>query len=316
MLKGCLAALAACFIWGLIFVIPKLIEDFGSLEITLGRYLFYGIWSLAIFCLTTSFAFSKYGKKVWLMALWFGLVANILYYAGIVFSVKHACPAVCALIIGISPITIALYGNLVEKTIDFKRLILPSVLIVTGLLVINWPNFQTIEGDVWEYVLGLALAGFALGSWSWYVVANARFLKKHPEVCLREWPSLIGMGTLIWAVLFGALWVGFMAKPEDLQRFVTWDETLHTFLLGTAALGIVCAWFGLYLWNIASITIPVSLAGQLTIFETIFGLLFVFILEERLPTVMESSGIALILVAVWYGLRIFIHREHPEQLPN
>jgi len=39
------------------------------------------------------------------------------------------------------------------------------------------------------------------------------------------------------------------------------------------------------------------------IFETIFGVLFVYILNQQLPSLMEFSGITLLLSTVVYGIR-------------
>ncbi len=46
-----------------------------------------------------------------------------------------------------------------------------------------------------------------------------------------------------------------------------------------------------------------SFAGQLTIFETIFGLLFIYLFEQRLPNLLECLGIALFLIAIGEGIR-------------
>jgi drug/metabolite transporter (DMT)-like permease len=307
MVKGCLFALSACLIWGLIFVIPKYIEGFGAIEIMLGRFSFFGLISLILY-LTTSktLSFSKYKPKVWLQALLFALTTNILYYAGVVFCGKHACPAVCALILGISPIAIAFYGNWKEKECEFKSLILPACLIFLGLLIINLPSLQNSEEhDLADYLLGLAAAGFALCSWSWYVVANSHFLKKNPEVSLKEWPTLIGLGTLVWVVFISVIGGLFFTTDEDFERYFTFDDQLQSFLIGCAILGILCSWVGSFLWNYASIYLPVSLAGQLTIFETVFGLVFVYMMEQRLPDWTEGAGMCLILLAVFYGLQVF-----------
>lgn len=317
MFKGCFFALAACFIWGLIFVIPKSIIGFGAVEIMLGRFSFFGSLSLLIFLFSYRKAkFSQYSLRIWLQAILFALTTNILYYAGVVYSVQHACPAVCALLLGISPISIAFYGNWKEKECEYKSLIFPACLILLGLLIINLPTLQnSADHELIDYLLGLAAAAFALASWSWYVVANSHFLKKHPEVSLQEWPTLIGLGTLLWVLFIGSIGALFFASDEEINHFLTWNENLKTFLFGTAILGILCSWVGGFLWNYASIYLPVSLAGQLTIFETVFGLLFVYIMEQRLPTIAESTGMALILVAVWYGLQTFRKPvEHAQSL--
>jgi drug/metabolite transporter (DMT)-like permease len=48
------------------------------------------------------------------------------------------------------------------------------------------------------------------------------------------------------------------------------------------------------------------LAGQLTIFETVFGVLFVYILQGHLPHLWEGIGIVVLLFAVIFGIRRFV----------
>lgn len=78
-------------------------------------------------------------------------------------------------------------------------------------------------------------------------------------------------------------------------------------IAGGAALGVVVSWGGTTLWNQASERLPVSLAGQLIVFETISGLTYVFIAESRTPPALELLGITALLGGVLLG----IHRMAP-----
>jgi len=49
MITGILYSLAACFVWGFIFVVPLFMDGFNAIEVVIGRYLFYGIVSCALF---------------------------------------------------------------------------------------------------------------------------------------------------------------------------------------------------------------------------------------------------------------------------
>ncbi len=77
--------------------------------------------------------------------------------------------------------------------------------------------------------------------------------------------------------------------------------------------GVFCSWMGTFLWNKASESLPVSFAGQLTIFETIFGLLFFYLLQNKLPPIQEIIGVTLMLAAILYGMNIFITKEPVEE---
>lgn len=308
MFKGIIFALAACFIWGLIFVVPQFMTGFTSFEVALGRYTLYGLVSSLIFFKDRVQGACRHPLSIWMKALLFSLLCTFGYYVFLVLSLRHASPAICALILGISPITIAFYGNWQQKEISFRSLIIPSVLIFTGLVIINVPHLIAATSTT-SYLLGIIFSLISLSIWSWYVVANSRFLKHHPSVNSSDWSTLIGVSSLLWVVIFTIVMSVFFEEHLQMQKFFTFNEELSKFFIGSAILGFLCSWLGAFLWNHASLHLPVSLAGQLTIFETIFGVLFVYIISQNSPTFSEALGITILLSAVIYGVRVFSKKQ-------
>jgi len=295
--KGILFVLAACLIWGLIFVVPQFMEGFSSVEIATGRYFFYGIVSLCLF-----FKSKNFPLHAWAKSLLYSLIYAIGYYPCVILGLRYASPPICALIMGIGPITIALYGNWKEKECSYRSLVLPSLLIFVGLAIINGPALLSNQAPS-TYLLGLATCFIALFTFSWYVVINAKFLKNNREISSSGWSTLNGVTTLFWVILF-VLGTGLFFKESlDIGKYLTMSAQLGGFLAGCAILGVFCSWLGIFLWNKATLHLPVSFAGQLTIFETIFGLLFIYLLEQRLPTLLECAGISLFLIAIGEGIR-------------
>jgi len=301
MFIGIACALAACFVWGFIFIIPQFMTGFSSFEIVFGRYLFYSLISWIIF-LKQGNAFRQYPWPIWVKAIYFSFASTFFYYTCFVLGLRYADPAICALVLSISPVTIAFYGNWKEKECSYKSLIIPSILILLGLVIINIPHFA-LARSMPEYSLGLLCCACSLLIWSWYVVANSHFLKKHPEISSTNWSSMVGVATLFWVILAIPLIFIFFPEHFVIEKYTQWNAELLNFISGCMALGIVCSWFGAYLWNKASLYLPVSLAGQLTIFETIFGLIFVYIVAQKLPPYSEWLGITLLLGAVFYGIQ-------------
>jgi drug/metabolite transporter (DMT)-like permease len=304
MLKGIVFALAACFIWGLIFIVPQFMDGFSAVEIAIGRYTFFGTISILLLLKAWLQNTCRYPLAIWFKALYFAVASSFGYYICLVLGLRYSSPAICALILGISPISIAFYGNWKQKECSFKSLILPSILIFVGLVIINYPHF--IESDSpSNYALGLLCAFCSLMIWSWYVVANSKFLKDHPEVLSSDWSTLMGVSTMFGVAIMALFFGIFVADQEIMEKYKTFNPALVNFLLGSATLGFMCSWVGGFLWNRASVYLPVALAGQMTIFETIFGLIFVCLLEQRVPPYMECFGIALLLTAIVFGIRLF-----------
>lgn len=300
MLKGITYALSACFIWGLIFIIPQFMNHFSSIEIALGRYYFFGAISLLFLLRARLKGFCSYPLSVWIKALVLSLFSG--YYLWVILAIRYTSPAICALILGTSPITIAFYGSWIQKEGNFKNLILPSLLILIGLIMINAPHI-TMTNSFWEYAIGLFCSLVSLISWSVYVVLNSRFLKNNSQIISQDWATMQGVTTLFWAIVCGLACSVFLWDEIDVQKYFSWNHDTMSFYFGCATLGLLCSWAGAYLWNQASISLPVSLAGQLMIFETIFGILFVYMLDQQLPSLMEGAGILLLLGAVTYGIR-------------
>lgn len=306
MFIGIVLVLSACFIWGLIFVVPQLMVGFSFFEVALGRYFFFGIISLLIMMSNGLKKWFLIPKIIWLKAFIYSLVVTILYYCFLVLGLRYSSASVMTLIAGISPISLTFFGNWKYHTCSFKKLLFPSFLLIIGLVIVNIPGFQieSSHSTLPEYLFGLFCGLLALVSWNWYVIANDQFLKDYPQVSSSDWSTLIGVATLGWVAVLGGLF-SFFASSSHLEKYMTWNPELKMFLIGSTILGLFCSWIGSYLWNRASRRLPVSLTGQLTIFETLFGLLFVYTVEQRLPQTLEGIGIVTILSGVLISLNVF-----------
>jgi drug/metabolite transporter (DMT)-like permease len=147
--------------------------------------------------------------------------------------------------------------------------------------------------------------------WTWYGVANAIFLKMHPQVPSSTWSTLVGVNTLFLVVIVIA---GLAVTGDVSASFVKHRESgdsLLFFFLGTLILGGVVSWGGTVLWNRASAILPTSLAGQLIVFETISGLVYTFIADLKLPSAYELLGIATIIGGILIGINATQQSKRP-----
>ena len=107
MLFGVLFALAACFCWGLVFVVPSFLDSFHPIEIALGRFFVYGLISFALLLLTRRHLISKEHKQHWKKAALSALISTIVCYTGTVCNMQYAGPTIATLVLAMSPICIS-----------------------------------------------------------------------------------------------------------------------------------------------------------------------------------------------------------------
>lgn len=292
---GVIAGIAAGALWGLTFIAPMMAPDFGAVGISIARYLAYGGLSLGLLLAARAPLVSllrQHGVALFI----FALTSSLLYFLLMVFAVQRIGAALTALIIGCLPITVPLTGAWRDAA-QMRRIAPALLLIAAGLVLIQQPALTGLAD--WPDPLGLLCAIAALVSWNYYAVANARYLTRHPEIPAGEWASLTGVMTLAGLPLL------LLALPFSGESLPQMEQTEAWIRLTVMALatGIGSAWISAWLWNIASRALPVALAGQLIVSETVFALLYAFALEQRLPQLHETAAILLVVGGVMLGLR-------------
>jgi drug/metabolite transporter (DMT)-like permease len=63
-------------------------------------------------------------------------------------------------------------------------------------------------------------------------------------------------------------------------------------------LAVVASIVGTALWNTMSRLLPLTLVGQMILFETLFALLYGFLWEARLPTLLEITALVAVVLSV------------------
>ncbi len=295
MIIGILFVIAACLCWGLIFPIPKMLAGFNPLEVSLGRYFFFGATSFALLLLRKRHLLKRDFFPFWMKALLFALLSTIISYSLLVACIHYSTPAAAALIFGMSPITIALSGNWYRKEYSFRSFLFSLLLIATGIILANFSAFTLGGIALGPYFFGLLCGILSLGSWTWYTIANFHFLGKHPQMPSNDWVTMMGVASFFLVLLTGG---AYSFVCPDLAKYCQLTQSLGFFLLGTLILGTVSTWVSFFFWNCANRRLPVSLAGQLMVFEMIFGLFFVYLVEKRLPFPLEIAGIVVMLLGV------------------
>jgi drug/metabolite transporter (DMT)-like permease len=294
-----LAGLAAGALWGVVFVAPKVLEGFAPFEIALGRYAAYGAVCAVIAAATwPTFRRVLTWRNV-AMAVLLAALSNSVYYALVVLAVRDAGVAPTSLAIGTIPLWLAMLGRFEAHVPQppRMRLVAPLVLIGAGIGLINVDAFARLETGE-HFVRGASAALAALVCWTAYPILNARFLKRHRGIPNVAWTNLLGLATVL-----GLLPVlPFVAAPDAALA----ERDGMAFVLWCAVMGFGSSWLATWLWNHASSQLPVSLAGQLIVSETLFALAYGFALDARWPSVAELAAIAAFTAGIVLAVRAFI----------
>jgi len=305
MQRGVMYGMMAGALWGMVFLVPRLLSDFSPLLLSAGRYMMYGAVSVLV-ALPSARSLLRRLTAADLKALFvLALVGNLLYYLLVTSAVHMVGIAPASLIVGVLPVTVTLLGRRDHGAAPLARLVWPLAMVLAGIACINADVFSGAGGDaaagnLLTRLAGVACAVGALAAWTWFAVENARYLQRNTHFTGSEWSALWGivtglLGALLWA-LVALLPHSVVSAPAEPARW-------HSFWLMNLGVAIGASWLGNGLWNAASKRLPLTLSGQLIVFETLFALLYAFIYDQRLPRPLEAAAIALLLAGVSWSVR-------------
>lgn len=280
-------------LWGVIFLVPAVLHGFTPLQLALGRYLAYGVISLVVLLPRIGRLTRQLATRDWISLLWLSLAGNLLYYALVAFAVQSAGGAATSLVVGLVPVVIALAAASAPGAVPLQRLAISLLLSVIGVCLIAWQalSSETMTTPWAARCLGLLCAAGALLSWSAYSIGNSRALARHPGLTGHDWSLLTGLVTGLLALLCVPLtW----AWPGSAHTGADWS----VFWVTCTGVAVLASILGNACWNRASRALPLSLSGQLIVFETLFALLYTFAWQHRWPTGMECAAMVCLLAGV------------------
>lgn len=303
---GLICGLIAGAFWGGVFLAPQLLHAFSPLQMTAGRYLAYGLASLVLLAPTARAVFRRMTGQDWRDLALLSLLGNLIYYVCLAVAVQNAGVPAASLIIGLLPVSVTLVGARPGQGVSLRRLAAPLALIAAGVACINVAVFRD-DGAAppARLLLGLLAAVGALACWTVYAVWNARKLETTRHINSHEWSLLTGLvtGGLALLLVVPAFLPAKAHAPADWALF--WGVSLAV-ALGASVIGNG-------LWNAASRLLPLSLSGQMIVFETLFALLYGFLHERRWPSTLEGAAIVLLLAGVLWS--VSLHRPGPQADP-
>jgi drug/metabolite transporter (DMT)-like permease len=193
-----------------------------------------------------------------------------------------------SLIVGLLPVTVTIVGSREHGAVPLTRLAPSLLLSIAGLACIAWQSTQAHGSGS---LVGLLCAVGALFSWTVYAVQNSRWLARLDHVSSHDWSLLTGVVTGAESLLLAV--PGFVLAP-GVHAAGEWTR------FGATVTGVaICASvLGNAFWNRASRLLPLTMTGQMILFETLFALLYGFVWERRLPAPGELLAVVLLVAGV------------------
>ncbi len=286
-----LAAILTAALWSTAYVAPAAVKPVGDLLLVTSRYTIFALCGVAVLVLRREALRAMTLRRI-AFALHLGAVGYLVFYLCVSYAVTAAGGFVVAILVGCSPVTIAVVGNALDGRVPW-RLFAPAVAaIAVGIVVVvaGGSGSRALGQDL---AAGVPLALLASAVWSYFVVVNARVQQRWTNMPPPEvWSALVALGAGAGSLLLvpSALTA---TPPETFEPAV-----LMRFALWVGWLAFVTSWLGTYVWVRASRNLPASLAGPLLACDPIFGAILSLAFEHRLPSPTEFAGGALILIGV------------------
>lgn len=306
-ISGIACGAAAGALWGLSLLAPELIGSFAPLQLASVRFVTYGVIALLLLAPRLKALLPYLGKAEWLGLLGLSLMGNIIYYSLLSTAVQLCGVAMPSLIVGFIPVTVTVVGALRPDSALHIRQLIPSMLLSAGgIICIAWQNFHNASpqhhSSLWLQLVGLLMATAALLSWTGFVVKNANWLKGLEHISHNDWNLLTGLVTGGLALLM--LPLAFLL-PHHLPT-AGWAR----FFIIACGMGLLASVVANAFWNSMTRLLPLTMVGQMILFETLFSLFYGFLWEQRFPTLLEGCAIILAISGVISCVRAHSPAKH------
>jgi drug/metabolite transporter (DMT)-like permease len=301
--RDMLYAVVVNCIWGLAFVIPEYLGSAEPAVVALGRYFIYGMLSAAI--LLAAARTIDFAEIDWTRAFAYAFIGHVGYYVVLVWAISVGGVMVVAPIMATLPVSVAVVGNRISRELSFRRLILPLMFILLGIVFLRlYQNRQaTLAGvSAIDMMYGAVLAVAAMAMWTAYAVINARYLKRM-QISSVMWAQAMGLCCLVQVGIAVAVWLLVDPQPTRLLQWTANYETVLSFIAAIVILGVVVSWFATQVWNGASRRLPITVAGQLLVIQSLAAIVYSSWMEQSMPDVIELICVALIVVGVVWGVK-------------
>ncbi|TCV59611.1 hypothetical protein EDB98_11962 [Pseudomonas fluorescens] len=303
LITGLALAVVATLSWALNFIAPYVTGDYTIYDLMIVRFLIAGALGLGVVLLYRTQLRLLRRNQV-LLAAGLGVVGYLGYSACIAAGIIFGGPVLTPAFIGMVPVLLALLGNATTKTLQWRKLAIPLVFLTVGLLLSNLGAVHQPVASEGSWAMGLLFSIGAVVLWLAFSWLNQHALLTLPPHASGAWTGLMmagaGVGTLC---LLPAVQALDLLKLPSLGFSISVAGGLYLWGFMIALMSSVV---GAWAWNAASRRLPMVLSGQLIALESLFATLLGLWFHDRLPTFLETSGLAAVLVGVIMAVRIIL----------
>lgn len=302
MFAGVVYALMAGLLWGLIFVGPLIVPQYPAALQSSGRYLALGLMAIPIGWIGRR-RLRSLRLKDWFVAFKLALTGNLIYYLCLTSAIQRSGAAISIMIIGSLPVVIPICANFIYRKnpsrLSWRKLIPALLCMAGGLVLVNYAELtgKMANVNLWRYISGILLASVSVVCWTWYVLRNARWLQENQDKHPVMWATAQGLVILPMS-LVSYLLVCWWLMHSNSQFPLPFGPKPMVFICLMLVIALLCSWAGNLCWNEASQRLPTVLLGPLVVFEMLAGLLYTFLIRQKLPTTMTVYGILLLVIGV------------------
>lgn len=308
LIAGLALAIVATLSWALNFIAPYVTGAYSIHDLLIVRFLIAGALGLGVVLLYRA-QLRRLRRNQVLLAASLGVIGYLGYSACIAAGIIFGGPVLTPAFIGMVPVLLALLGNATSKTLQWRKLAIPLGFLTVGLLLSNLGALHQPVAGGGSWLMGLLFSIGAVILWLAFSWLNQRALLTLPAHASGAWTGLMmtgaGLGTLCLLPVVQAL---DLLKLPSLGFSVS--VAGHLYLWGFV-IALMSSFVGAWAWNAASRRLPMVLSGQLIALESLFATLLGLWFQGRLPTLLETSGLAAVLVGVVMGVRIILTTRDP-----
>ncbi len=312
---GIVAALMACALWGVTYVLPALLPNYDVLHTGLVRCIIVGTCAICI-TIPVYKQLKVLKTRDWIIVLELGVIGSFINFLAQLFCSAWSGPSVSGMTTGAIPVLVAIISNERDRRkgkpfLSLHKLLFPLGLLCVGFILCNFSEFQSLSSKSGEtqFIFGVILGITHTLLWTWYPIVNADWLQEHPNFSSSTWAtlqcaSLLPVG-LVTFIIF-RIWV----MPEGSPIL---GDTPYRFVIVLLLNGFFCSIVAMSLWNVASKYVPTSLVGQMMVFETIFAVIFGHIVSQKFPTLILFTGVVFLTIGVSLALHMFNKLDYKTQ---